>query len=119
MRFEGEEAPEQRFIGTIVGIEDHDPHKWPKSKWRCLKVQWDETSTISRPDRGLSSADDSLSSQLLIRGLEHETITRALCLSVLVRKPNSTSQRRNNCSSIAYERLYSSPLVTNTIPSLI
>nr|GMD14814.1 auxin response factor 2-like [Ipomoea batatas] len=51
MRFEGEEAPEQRFIGTIVGIEDHDPHKWPKSKWRCLKVQWDETSTISRPDR--------------------------------------------------------------------
>nr|GMD78420.1 auxin response factor 2-like isoform X1 [Ipomoea batatas] len=51
MRFEGEEAPEQRFIGTIVGIEDHDPHKWPESKWRCLKVQWDETSTISRPDR--------------------------------------------------------------------
>nr|GMD34306.1 auxin response factor 2-like isoform X2 [Ipomoea batatas] len=51
MRFEGEEAPEQTFIGTIVGIEDHDPHKWPKSKWRCLKVQWDETSTISRPDR--------------------------------------------------------------------
>nr|GMD48992.1 auxin response factor 2-like [Ipomoea batatas] len=49
MRFEGEEAPKQRFIGTIVGIEDHDPHKWPKSKWRCLK--WDETSTISRPDR--------------------------------------------------------------------
>nr|GLL29090.1 auxin response factor 2-like isoform X2 [Ipomoea trifida] len=27
MRFEGEEAPEQRFIGTIVGIEDCDPHK--------------------------------------------------------------------------------------------
>nr|GMC51259.1 auxin response factor 2-like [Ipomoea batatas] len=55
MRFEGEEAPEQRFIGTIVGIEDHDPHKWPESKWRCLKVQWDETSTISRPDRSITS----------------------------------------------------------------
>nr|GMC77856.1 auxin response factor 2-like isoform X2 [Ipomoea batatas] len=51
MRFEGEEAPEQRFIGTIVGIEDRDLHKWPESKWRCLKVQWDENSTIPRPDR--------------------------------------------------------------------
>nr|GMD74599.1 auxin response factor 2A-like [Ipomoea batatas] len=29
MRFEGEEAPEQRFIGTIVGIEDCDPHNTP------------------------------------------------------------------------------------------
>nr|GMC91423.1 auxin response factor 2-like isoform X2 [Ipomoea batatas] len=57
MRFEGEEAPEQRFIGTIVGIEDHDPHKWPKSKWRCLKVQWDDTSTISRPDRFAGNID--------------------------------------------------------------
>nr|GMD62817.1 auxin response factor 2-like [Ipomoea batatas] len=39
LRFEGEEAHEQRFIGTIVGIEDHDPHKWPESKWRCLKAR--------------------------------------------------------------------------------
>nr|GMD45253.1 auxin response factor 2-like isoform X1 [Ipomoea batatas] len=51
MRFEGEEPPEQRFIGTIVGIEDRDPNKWLESKWRCLKVQWDETSTIPRPDQ--------------------------------------------------------------------
>nr|AKH61013.1 auxin response factor 2-like protein [Lupinus luteus] len=51
MRFEGEEAPEQRFTGTIVGIEDADPKKWPDSKWRSLKVRWDETSTIPRPDR--------------------------------------------------------------------
>nr|GMD32496.1 auxin response factor 2-like isoform X1 [Ipomoea batatas] len=51
MRFEGEEAPEQRFTGTIVGIEDRDPHKWPESKWRCLKVRWDESSTVPRPDR--------------------------------------------------------------------
>ncbi|KAL8226079.1 hypothetical protein R6Q57_018636 [Mikania cordata] len=51
MRFEGEEAPEQRFTGTIVGIEDSDPNGWPESKWRCLKVRWDETSTISRPER--------------------------------------------------------------------
>ncbi|KAM7483504.1 hypothetical protein LguiB_008087 [Lonicera macranthoides] len=51
MRFEGEEAPEQRFTGTIVGIEEADPKKWPESKWRCLKVRWDETSSIPRPDR--------------------------------------------------------------------
>nr|GLL31333.1 F-box/FBD/LRR-repeat protein At1g13570-like isoform X2 [Ipomoea trifida] len=51
MRFEREEVPEQRFTGTIVGIEDRGPQKWPESKWRCLKVQWDETSTIPRPDR--------------------------------------------------------------------
>ncbi|KAK1435714.1 hypothetical protein QVD17_01481 [Tagetes erecta] len=51
MRFEGEEAPEQRFTGTIVGMEDHDPKMWPESKWRCLKVRWDETSSIPRPER--------------------------------------------------------------------
>lgn len=51
MRFEGEEAPEQRFVGTIIGVEDADPSRWKNSKWRCLKVRWDETSTIPRPER--------------------------------------------------------------------
>ncbi|XP_071686356.1 auxin response factor 2A-like [Rutidosis leptorrhynchoides] len=51
MKFEGEEAPEQRFTGTIVGVEESDPKSWPESKWRCLKVRWDETSIIPRPDR--------------------------------------------------------------------
>ncbi|XP_052480966.1 auxin response factor 2A [Gossypium raimondii] len=51
MRFEGEEAPEQRFTGTVVGIEDADPKRWQDSKWRCLKVRWDETSSIPRPER--------------------------------------------------------------------
>ncbi|KAI8544084.1 hypothetical protein RHMOL_Rhmol08G0268100 [Rhododendron molle] len=51
MRFEGEEAPEQRFTGTIVGIEDYDTKRWSESKWRCLKVRWDETSNIPRPER--------------------------------------------------------------------
>lgn len=51
MRFEGEEAPEQRFTGTIVGTAGADPKRWQDSKWRCLEVRWDETSTISRPDR--------------------------------------------------------------------
>ncbi|XP_059643079.1 auxin response factor 2B-like [Cornus florida] len=51
MRFEGEEAPEQRYTGTIVGIEDADSNRWPESKWRCLKVRWDETSSVPRPER--------------------------------------------------------------------
>uniref|UniRef100_I1NUU1 Auxin response factor n=1 Tax=Oryza glaberrima TaxID=4538 RepID=I1NUU1_ORYGL len=50
MRFEGEEAPEQRFTGTIIGSENLDP-VWPESSWRSLKVRWDEPSTIPRPDR--------------------------------------------------------------------
>ncbi|WRX20941.1 Auxin response factor domain - like 1 [Theobroma cacao] len=40
MRFESEEAPEHRFSGAIVGIEDADPIKWPGSKWRCLKDEF-------------------------------------------------------------------------------
>ncbi|GMP87683.1 hypothetical protein CsSME_00039954 [Camellia sinensis var. sinensis] len=41
MRFEAEEAPEQRFTGTIIGIEDTDTKRWAESKWRYLKVRWD------------------------------------------------------------------------------
>ncbi|XP_077229471.1 auxin response factor 2B-like isoform X1 [Tasmannia lanceolata] len=51
MRFEGEEAPEQRFTGTIVGIGDVDSNQWPGSKWSSLKVRWDENSSVPRPDR--------------------------------------------------------------------
>ncbi|XP_074317150.1 auxin response factor 2A-like [Silene latifolia] len=51
MRFEGEESPEQRFTGTVVGIEDADAKRWKESKWRSLKVRWDENSAIPRPDR--------------------------------------------------------------------
>ncbi|KAJ6851358.1 auxin response factor 2-like [Iris pallida] len=51
MRFEGEEAPEQRFTGTIVGMGDSDATRWQGSKWRCLKVRWDENSSIPRPER--------------------------------------------------------------------
>ncbi|XP_062154550.1 auxin response factor 18 [Alnus glutinosa] len=50
MRFEGEDSPERRFTGTIVGVGDISP-EWSKSKWRSLKVQWDEPSTIQRPER--------------------------------------------------------------------
>lgn len=51
MRFEGEEVPERRFSGTIVGVGESPSSRWPDSEWRSLKVQWDEPSSIVRPDR--------------------------------------------------------------------
>ncbi|WCJ18697.1 auxin response factor 1 [Euphorbia peplus] len=51
MRFEGEEVPERRFSGTIVGVGDNVSSGWANSDWRSLKVQWDEPSSIVRPDR--------------------------------------------------------------------
>ncbi|CAI9775791.1 unnamed protein product [Fraxinus pennsylvanica] len=50
MRFEGEDSPERRFSGTIIGVEDFSPH-WDGSIWRSLKVQWDEPASIRRPER--------------------------------------------------------------------
>lgn len=50
MRFEGEDSPERRFSGTIVGVEDKSSN-WEYSKWRSLKVQWDEHASIPRPER--------------------------------------------------------------------
>ncbi|KAD5316825.1 hypothetical protein E3N88_16771 [Mikania micrantha] len=50
MGFEGEDSPERRFTGTIVGIEDISP-QWEDSNWRSLKVQWDEPASITRPER--------------------------------------------------------------------
>ncbi|XP_022757564.1 auxin response factor 18-like [Durio zibethinus] len=50
MRFEGEDSPERRFTGTIVGVGDISPH-WSESKWRSLKIQWDEPATTQRPER--------------------------------------------------------------------
>ncbi|KAF4356871.1 hypothetical protein F8388_018551 [Cannabis sativa] len=51
MRFEGEEVPERRFSGTIVGVGDNTSSGWAHSEWRSLKVQWDEPSSIMRPER--------------------------------------------------------------------
>ncbi|XP_051216899.1 auxin response factor 7 [Lolium perenne] len=51
MRFEGDEAPERRFSGTIVGLGSMSTSPWADSDWRSLKVQWDEPSAIPRPDR--------------------------------------------------------------------
>lgn len=35
----------ERRTGTVVAIEDIDCIRWPGSEWRCLKVQWDSTSS--------------------------------------------------------------------------
>ncbi|GAB4847441.1 Arf GTPase arf1 [Ancistrocladus abbreviatus] len=51
MRFEGDEVPERRFSGTIVGVSDNTSSGWVNSDWRSLKVQWDEPSCMLRPDR--------------------------------------------------------------------
>ncbi|KAL2939463.1 Auxin response factor 1 [Bienertia sinuspersici] len=51
MRFEGDEVPERRFSGTIVGVDVSSSSTWVNSDWRSLKVQWDEPSSIVRPER--------------------------------------------------------------------
>ncbi|CAN1243456.1 Auxin response factor 1 [Linum perenne] len=51
MRFEGEEVPERRFSGTIVGVGENVSSGWSDSDWRSLKVQWDEPASIWRPDK--------------------------------------------------------------------
>ncbi|KAE8708658.1 Auxin response factor 9 [Hibiscus syriacus] len=50
IRIEEEDSPERRFTGTIIGVGDFSPH-WSESKWRSLKIQWDEPAMIQRPDR--------------------------------------------------------------------
>ncbi|XP_064971266.1 auxin response factor 11-like isoform X2 [Musa acuminata AAA Group] len=51
MMIETEESSKRRYMGTIVGISDCDPVKWPNSKWRNLQVEWDEHGYGERPDR--------------------------------------------------------------------
>ncbi|RDX96947.1 Auxin response factor 4, partial [Mucuna pruriens] len=52
MKFEMDESPERRCTsGIVTGMSDLDPYKWPKSKWRCLMVRWDEDIEINHQDR--------------------------------------------------------------------
>ncbi|XAR64179.1 hypothetical protein NMG60_11024425 [Bertholletia excelsa] len=51
MMFETEESSKRRYMGTIVGISDLDPLRWPNSKWRNLQVEWDETGCGERQNR--------------------------------------------------------------------
>ena len=38
-------------MGTIVGISDLDPLRWPGSKWRNLQVEWDEPGCCDKQNR--------------------------------------------------------------------
>uniref|UniRef100_A0A1D1YNB9 Auxin response factor n=1 Tax=Anthurium amnicola TaxID=1678845 RepID=A0A1D1YNB9_9ARAE len=51
MMFETEDSGKRRYMGTVVGISDCDPLRWPNSKWRNLQVEWDEHSCVERPER--------------------------------------------------------------------
>ncbi|MED6209532.1 ADP-ribosylation factor 4 [Stylosanthes scabra] len=52
MMFEMDESPERRCGGgTVIGMSEVDPYRWPKSKWRCLMVRWDEDIDTNHQDR--------------------------------------------------------------------
>ncbi|CAM8996209.1 unnamed protein product [Rhodiola kirilowii] len=51
MLFETEESTVRRYMGTITGISDLDPVRWPKSHWRSVKVGWDESTAGERQPR--------------------------------------------------------------------
>ncbi|XP_021285434.1 auxin response factor 5 [Herrania umbratica] len=51
MMFETDESGKRRYMGTLVGIGDLDPLRWPGSKWRNLQVEWDEPGCNDKPNR--------------------------------------------------------------------
>ncbi|KAF2290551.1 hypothetical protein P3X46_029384 [Hevea brasiliensis] len=51
MLFETEESSVRRYMGTITGISDLDPVRWPNSHWRSVKVGWDESTASERQPR--------------------------------------------------------------------
>ncbi|KAH9305874.1 hypothetical protein KI387_010278, partial [Taxus chinensis] len=51
MMFETEESSVRRYMGTITGISDLDPVRWPNSQWRNIQVGWDESSAGEKQNR--------------------------------------------------------------------
>ncbi|GAB2269664.1 ADP-ribosylation factor [Dionaea muscipula] len=51
MMFETEESGKRRYMGTLVGVSDLDPLRWPGSKWRNLQVEWDEPGCGDKPTK--------------------------------------------------------------------
>ncbi|GMH03248.1 hypothetical protein Nepgr_005087 [Nepenthes gracilis] len=51
MMFETEESGKRRYMGTIVGVSDLDPLRWPGSKWRNLQAEWDEPGCGDKQNR--------------------------------------------------------------------
>ncbi|CAN6463635.1 unnamed protein product [Victoria cruziana] len=62
MMFETEESGKRRYMGTVIGISDVDPVRWPNSKWRTLRVEWDEPCCSERQSRvsiwGIDTAEN-------------------------------------------------------------
>ncbi|XP_062097832.1 auxin response factor 5 [Humulus lupulus] len=65
MMFETEESGKRRYMGTIVGISELDPLRWPGSKWRNLQVEWDEPGCCDKQNR-VSSWDIETPESLFI-----------------------------------------------------
>ncbi|KAJ7286633.1 hypothetical protein O6H91_Y021700 [Diphasiastrum complanatum] len=66
MELETEDSSTRRYMGTITGIGDLDPVRWPNSHWRSLKVGWDE-STAGQRQRKVSLWEiEPLSSPFLV-----------------------------------------------------
>ncbi|XP_022038300.1 auxin response factor 5 isoform X1 [Helianthus annuus] len=51
MMFETEDSRKRRHMGTITGISDVDPLRWPSSKWNTLQVEWDEPGCGDKRNR--------------------------------------------------------------------
>ncbi|KAK4749837.1 hypothetical protein SAY87_027286 [Trapa incisa] len=51
MLFETEESSVRRYMGTVTGISDLDPVRWPNSHWRSVKVGWDESTAGEKQPR--------------------------------------------------------------------
>ncbi|XP_031494785.1 auxin response factor 7-like isoform X2 [Nymphaea colorata] len=99
MIFEGEESPERRFTGTVVGFTEPMASQWADSKWRSLKVQWDEPSSIPRPDRvspwEIEPVDDSTlpasSPTLLVQNNKRPLSPMDLSLIGLCKSPGESA----------------------------
>lgn len=48
MMFKTEKLGIRRYMGTITGISDLDPMKWPNTQWHNIQVGWDELSVGER-----------------------------------------------------------------------
>ncbi|CAA6671535.1 unnamed protein product [Spirodela intermedia] len=51
MRRGSGDAAERSYTGSIIGVGDQDPVRWPGSQWRCLLVRWDDGMEISGRSR--------------------------------------------------------------------
>ncbi|KAL3621705.1 Auxin response factor 8 [Castilleja foliolosa] len=51
MLFETDESSVRRYMGTVTGIGDLDPVRWPNSHWHSVKVGWDESTAGERQPR--------------------------------------------------------------------